>query len=165
MPAITPNFLFATQALEAAEFYVSIFPNATLDSVSYYGPGAPLPEGTPLVAEFTLDGTAFQAINGGQAIEFTSSVSFRIVCHGQDEVDHYWNALGAGGAEGRCGWLTDKFGVSWQVTPVEMGEYLGHADPEVSQRCFMAMMGMKKIDLAEFEAIARLRPITSRLSL
>jgi len=152
MPAITPNFLFATQALEAAEFYVGIFPNSSIGSVSYYGEGSPMPDGTALAVDFTLDGTDFTAINSGQDFAFNESVSFRVVCHGQEEVDHYWNALTAEGSEGQCGWLKDKFGVSWQVSPVEMQNYLGHPDPEKAQRAMAAMLGMTKLDLALFEA-------------
>lgn len=152
MPAITPNFLFESQAFEAAEFYTGIFPNSKIGSVSYYGEGAPLPAGTALVVDFSLDGVEFTAINGGQHFAFSESVSFRVVCHGQEEVDHYWNALSNGGSEGRCGWLKDKFGVSWQVTPVEMGLYLGHADPQKAQKAMAAMLQMSKIDLAVFES-------------
>ena len=152
MPDITPNFLFESQAFEAAEFYTGIFPNSKIGSVSYYGEGAPLPAGTALVVDFSLDGVEFTAINGGQHFAFSESVSFRVVCHGQEEVDHYWNALSNGGSEGRCGWLKDKFGVSWQVTPVEMGLYLGHADPQKAQKAMAAMLQMSKIDLAVFES-------------
>ncbi len=152
MPAITPNFLFAVEALEAAEFYVSIFPNSSIGNISYYGEGSPMPAGTALSVDFELDSQAFTAINGGQAFEFSESISFRVVCHGQAEVDHYWDALTAGGSEGRCGWLKDKFGVSWQVSPVEMGQYLGHEDPLKAQKAMQAMLQMNKLDLALFEA-------------
>ena len=152
MPAITPNFLFAVEALEAAEFYVSIFPNSSIGNVSYYGEGSPMPAGTALSVDFELDSQAFTAINGGQAFEFSESISFRVVCHGQAEVDHYWDALTAGGSEGRCGWLKDKFGVSWQVSPVEMGQYLGNEDPLKAQKAMQAMLQRNKLDLALFEA-------------
>lgn len=152
MPEITPNFLFDSQALEAAEHYVSIFPNSSIRNISYYGANAPMPEGTVLTVDFILDGTAFTAINSGQHFAFNESLSFRVVCHGQEEVDHYWSALTAEGVEGQCGWLKDKFGVSWQVSPVEMGEYLGHSDPKKAQRAMSAMLAMKKLDLAVFEA-------------
>jgi predicted 3-demethylubiquinone-9 3-methyltransferase (glyoxalase superfamily) len=120
--------------------------------VSYYGEGAPLPAGTVLVVDFSLDGEDFTDIKGGEHFEFSESVSFRVVCHGQEEVDHYWNALSNGGSEGRCGWLKDKFVVSWHVPPVEMGSYLGHADPQKAQKAMAAMLQMSKIDLAAFEA-------------
>jgi len=151
MPVITPNFLFEFQALEAAEFYVGIFPNSKIGSTSFYGEEAPLPAGTVLVVEFSLDGNDFQAINCGEIFEFNESVSFRVVCHGQEEVDHFWDALSAGGSEGQCGWLKDKFGVSWQVTPVEMEKYLGNPDHQKAQKAMAAMLQMNKIDLEAFE--------------
>jgi predicted 3-demethylubiquinone-9 3-methyltransferase (glyoxalase superfamily) len=125
VPTLTPNFLFTDQALAAAEFYTSIFPNSSIVHVSHYGPAGPLEEGTVLTVDFVLDGQAFTAINFGQPVVASPAVSFRVSCHGQDEVNFYWSALTDGGREGQCGWLTDQFGVSWQVTPVEMGEYLG----------------------------------------
>jgi predicted 3-demethylubiquinone-9 3-methyltransferase (glyoxalase superfamily) len=155
MPAITPNFLFNTEALEAATFYVSLFPNSAITSVSHYGDGAPLPAGTVLHVAFTLDGVAFEAINAGQDTPLTDGVSFRIVCHGQAEVDHYWDALVAGGEAGRCGWLRDQFGVAWQVSPVEMGDYLGHPDPVLAQKAMQAMLTMSKLDVGLFEAAIR----------
>jgi len=153
VPAIIPNFLFNTQALAAAEYYVGLFPNSSITSVSHYGEGAPMIAGTPLSVEFVLDGVPFQAINCGQDVPSSNVVSFRVVCHGQAEVDHYWDALTAGGQPGQCGWLTDQFGVAWQVTPEEMGHYLGHADPTKAQAAMTAMLGMTKIDLAVFEAV------------
>lgn len=152
MPAITPNFLFADCALEAAEFYVSIFPNSHVASVNYYGESAPMPAGTVLAVDFVLDGVSYTAINGGQDMLFSEAISFRVVCHGQAEVDHYWNALTAGGREGQCGWLTDRFGVSWQVSPVEMMNYLGNTDPQIAQRAMAAMLQMSKLDLDAFAA-------------
>ena len=152
MPQITPNFLFETQALEAAEFYVGIFPNSKIGTISYYGEEAPLPAGTVLVVDFSLDGNDFTAINGGHFFEFNESVSFRVVCHGQEEVDHYWDALSAGGSEGRSGWLKDRFGVSWQVSPVDIANYIGHPDPEKAQKAMAAMLQMTKLDLAVFES-------------
>jgi len=153
VPAITPNFLFATEALEAAEYYVSLFPNSSITSINYYGEGATLPAGTALAVDFVLDGTNFTAINCGVAQPTTDGVSFRVVCHGQDEVDHYWNGLTADGSEGRCGWLKDRFGVAWQVTPVEMGQYLGDPDPQKAAAAMGAMMTMTKIDLNVFAAL------------
>jgi two-component system sensor histidine kinase QseC len=152
VPRITSNFLFNNQAGDAAEFYIRIFPNSKITGQDYYGEGSPLPAGTVLASNFLLDGQEFTAINCGQTFEFNESLSFRVVCHGQEEVDYYWNALTEGGSEGQCGWLKDKFGVSWQVTPVEMGEYLGNSDPRKAGRAMQAMMKMKKIDLAVFQA-------------
>jgi len=149
---ITPNLLFESEALEAAQFYVGVFPNSKIGTVSYYGDNAPLPAGTVLVVDFSLDGNDFTAINSGQHFEFNESVSFRVVCHGQDEADHYWDLLSAGGSEGQCGWLKDKFGVSWQVSPVEMEKYLGHPDPVKAQKAMAAMLTMSKLDLAIFES-------------
>jgi predicted 3-demethylubiquinone-9 3-methyltransferase (glyoxalase superfamily) len=155
MPKITPNVLFETEALVAAEFYVGLFPNSKIGNVSYCGEAGPLPVGTALAVDFVLDGEDFTSINCGVAFTFSESFSLRIVCHGQEEVDHYWNALTAGGSEGRCGWLKDCFGVSWQVTPVEMGRYLGHEDPAKSSLAMQAMMKMSKIDLSVFEEAIR----------
>lgn len=152
MPPITPNFLFALEALEAAEFYVSVFPNSAITDVNHYGDAGPLPAGTVLAVNFVLDGQDFTAINSGQAFPFSESLSFRVSCASQAEVDHYWDLLTHGGEEGQCGWLTDRFGVSWQVTPVEMGRYLGDPDPERARRAMTAMLGMTKLDLALFQA-------------
>ena len=147
MPTLTPNFLFNDQALEAAEFYTGVFPNSSINHVNRYGEAGPLQEGTVLTVDFVLDGQEFTAINAGATFVPNESVSFRVSCHGQDEVDHYWNSLSAGGSEGQCGWLKYRFGISWQVTPVEMGGYLGHPDPAAAGRAMAAMLQMKKIDL------------------
>jgi predicted 3-demethylubiquinone-9 3-methyltransferase (glyoxalase superfamily) len=151
MPQITPNFLFNSEALDAAEFYTKIFPNSTINSLSHYGEAGPLPAGTVLTVDFVLDGQDYTAINCGESFAFNASLSFRVICHGQEEVDHYWYALSDGGSEGQCGWLEDRFGVSWQVTPVEMGMYLGNPDPAKAGRAMKAMLQMKKIDLAQFQ--------------
>lgn len=148
MPQITPNFLLADQAFDAAEFYVSVFPNSRVTDVSHYGEGSPMPAGTVLAVNFVLDGQDFTAINSGQAFAFNESVSFRVTCESEEEVDHYWERLTEGGREGQCGWLSDRFGVSWQVTPRQLGEYLGDPDPARAQRAMTAMLGMRKIDLA-----------------
>lgn len=152
MPRITPNFLFDSSAEDAALFYTRIFPNSRINGVSRGPDEGPSSPGTVMAVDFALDGHDFTAINAGKGVEFGESVSFRVVCHGQEEVDHYWSALVEGGSEGQCGWLTDRFGVSWQVTPVEMGSYLGHPDPDKARRAMSAMMGMRKIDLALFQA-------------
>jgi predicted 3-demethylubiquinone-9 3-methyltransferase (glyoxalase superfamily) len=154
MPNITPNLWFDTQGNEAADFYVSIFPNSRITNVSLYGDAGPRPAGTVLAVDFELDGQPFTAINGGPEFIFDEAISFRITCAGQEEVDHYWNALSMGGQEGRCGWLKDRFGLSWQVTPVELGELLGDPDPGRAQRAMRAMLEMKKIDVARLRAAA-----------
>lgn len=152
MPQITPNFLFESSAEEAALFYTRIFPNSRVNRVSRSDDGGPLSPGSVMAADFVLDGQDFTAINAGRKFAFSESVSFRVVCHGQKEVDHYWAALSEGGSEGRCGWLTDRFGVSWQVTPVEMGSFLGHPDPDKARRATSAMMQMSKMDLSALQA-------------
>jgi predicted 3-demethylubiquinone-9 3-methyltransferase (glyoxalase superfamily) len=155
MAAFTTSFLFNTEALEAAEYYVALFPNSSIDSVSYYPEGAPLPSTTALSVEFTLNGVSYTAINAGQSFPFSEALSIRANCASQEEVDVYWDRLLDGGIEGQCGWLKDRFGVSWQVVPMQMGEYLGHPDPAKRQRAMAAMMQMKKLDLRVFaEAIA-----------
>lgn len=151
MPQIVPNFLFNDESADAVALYVSIFPNSRIESTSYYGEGAPLPAGTALAINFVLDGQEFTAINSGATFEFNESLSFRVNCESQDEVDRYWANLSAGGAEGQCGWLKDRFGVSWQIVPTEMGKYLGDPDPQRAQRAMKAMLGMHKLDLAAFE--------------
>ena len=152
MPQITPNFLFDSSAEEAALFYTRIFPNSRITGVNRGADEGSESPGAVTAVDFVLDGHDYTAINAGMSIGSSDAVSFRVVCHGQAEVDHYWSALVDGGSEGRCGWLKDQFGVSWQVTPVEMGSYLGHADPDKARRAMSAMMGMTKIDLAVFQA-------------
>jgi predicted 3-demethylubiquinone-9 3-methyltransferase (glyoxalase superfamily) len=154
MPRITPNLWFDTQAQQAAEFYVSIFPGSEITDTTYYGEAGPGPTGTVLTVEFTLDGQPFVGINGGPHFTFDEAVSFMITCDEQDEVDYYWDALTAGGEESQCGWLKDKFGLSWQVCPSGMAEVLNDADPERANRAMKAMLGMRKIDVAALRAAA-----------
>jgi predicted 3-demethylubiquinone-9 3-methyltransferase (glyoxalase superfamily) len=153
-PPITASLWFDAQAEEAAEFYVSVFPGGRITHVQRYGPGGPRPEGLAMVVGFELGGTRFSGLNGGPEFSFTEAVSFVIGCRDQEEVDHYWDALTAGGSEGRCGWLKDRFGVSWQVVPNGMGRILGDPDPERASRAMTAMLGMRKLDLAALEAAA-----------
>lgn len=154
MPLITPNLWFDTQAKDAAEFYVSVFPNSQITHVNYHG-DAPGSAGTVLTVDFTLDGQPYTAINGGPQFQFTEALSLLINCADQAEVDYYWTALSAGGAEGQCGWLKDRFGLSWQVIPgAAMGQLLGDPDPARGQRAMTAMFGMGKIDLAAMKAAA-----------
>jgi predicted 3-demethylubiquinone-9 3-methyltransferase (glyoxalase superfamily) len=155
MPLITPNLWFDTQAKEAADFYVSLFPNSQITHVNYYGEAGPGSAGTVLTVDFALDGQPYTAINGGPHYRFTEAISLLINCADQAEVDHYWAALSAGGEEGQCGWLKDRYGLSWQVIPgAAMGQLLGDPDPNRGQRAMTAMLGMGKIDLAAMRAAA-----------
>jgi predicted 3-demethylubiquinone-9 3-methyltransferase (glyoxalase superfamily) len=154
MPTITPNLWFDTQGLEAAEFYVTVFPNSKVTNVSYYGEAGPRAAGTVLTVDFVLDGQPFTAINGGPEFTFDEAISFLINCADQDEVDYYWTKLSEGGDEGPCGWLKDRFGVSWQVCPTELGELLGDPNPDRANRAMQAMLSMKKIDLPALRAAA-----------
>ena len=155
MPRITPNLWFDTESVEAAEFYVSVFPNSEIKNVSYYGEAGPRPAGTVLMVDFVLDGQDYTAINGGPQFTFDEAISFVINCADQDEVDYYWDKLTAGGEESQCGWLKDRYGVSWQVVPTEqMAQILGDADPGRAQRAMKSMFGMKKLDLAALLAAA-----------
>jgi len=154
MPRITPNLWFDTEGLEAAEFYVSVFPNSKITNVSHYGEAGPRPAGMVLTVEFELDGQPFTAINGGPEFTFDEAVSFLVNCADQEEVDYYWAKLSEGGEEGPCGWLKDRFGLSWQIIPAVMADLLTDPDPGRSQRAMRAMLGMKKIDLAALHAAA-----------
>jgi len=153
MPTITPNLWFDGNALEAAEFYCSVFPRSKVTSVTHYteaGPGEP---GSVLTVEWVLDGQKFVGINGGPDFAFTEAVSFEITCKDQDEIDHYWSKLGEGGHEIQCGWLKDRYGLSWQVVPEGMAE-LFSGDPDRAARAMTAMLGMVKIDAAAIQAAA-----------
>jgi predicted 3-demethylubiquinone-9 3-methyltransferase (glyoxalase superfamily) len=152
MPRITPNLWFDTQAEEAAEFYVSIFPNSKIVNVTYYNEAGPRPAGTVLTVDFVLDGQEFVAINGGPEFTFDEAVSFMITCADQDEVDYYWDKLTAGGEESQCGWLKDRYGLSWQVVPEGFDELVTDPDPAKSVPAMKAMFGMKKLNLAELQA-------------
>ena len=154
MPSITPNLWFDTEGEQAAEFYVSVFPNSKITAVTHYGEAGPREAGTVLTVEFVLDGTTFTAINGGPEFTFDEAISFAIECADQDEVDYYWNKLSEGGEEGPCGWLKDRYGLSWQVVPAGMVELLNDPDQERGQRAMKAMFGMKKLDVAALYAAA-----------
>ncbi len=155
MSKIAPCLWFDGQAEEAARFYVSLFPDAAIGAVSRYGAGAPFPAGTALMVEFSLSGQRFQALNGGPNFAFNEAVSLSISCKDAGEVDHYWTALIAdGGEEGRCGWLKDRFGVSWQVVPDGLGALISDPDPARAGRAVQAMRAMKKLDLAAMRAAA-----------
>ena len=155
MPTITPNLWFDTQSVEAAEFYVSVFPNSKITNVSHYGEAGPREAGTVLTVDFELDGQPYTAINGGPQFTFDEAISLQIDCADQSDIDYYWSKLGAGGQEGPCGWLKDRFGLSWQVVPTAaMTELMNDPDEGRSQRAMQAMFGMKKLDVAELYAAA-----------
>lgn len=144
---ITPFLWFDREAEEAANFYISVFKNSKLGKVTRYGKSGPLPAGTVMTIEFELDGQPFAALNGGPHFKFTEAVSFSIRCDSQTDVDHYWTNLSKGGEESMCGWLKDKFGLSWQVVPTILIDMLGDPDPGKAQRVTQAMLTMKKIDI------------------
>jgi len=153
--AFITNLWFDTQAEQAAQFYTSVFPHSSIDDVMYYGPENPDREGTVLLVSFTVDGQKFAALNGGPQFTFDEAVSFEIRCADQTEVDHWWTALTAdGGQESQCGWLKDKFGVSWQVVPARLLELFADTDRAKAQRAMNAMLTMGKIDIAEVERAA-----------
>ena len=148
MPKITPFLWFDDQAEEAANFYVSIFENSAILSVSRYGEGAPRPAGTAMSVSFVLDGLEVQALNGGPHYKFTPAISLFVTCESQPEVDELWGKLLEGGREDQCGWLTDKFGLSWQIIPSILWELLRDKNPKKSAAVMKAMMQMVKIDIA-----------------
>jgi predicted 3-demethylubiquinone-9 3-methyltransferase (glyoxalase superfamily) len=149
MPKPVPFLWFDGQAEAAAELYTSVFPNSVITEISRTGPGEPA-----MTVSFTLDGEPFTALNGGPQFAFTEAISFQVPCADQDEVDHYWSLLSEGGEEGRCGWLKDRFGLSWQVVPTALPGLLGDPDPGRAQRAMTAMMGMAKLDIAAMRAAA-----------
>ncbi|MDH3306567.1 MAG: VOC family protein [Acidimicrobiia bacterium] len=154
MPRITPNLWFDAEGEAAADFYVSIFPNSKVNHVSHYGEAGSGESGSVMTVDFTLDGQPFMAINGGPRFPFTEAISLLINCADQGEVDYYWEKLTDGGEEVQCGWLKDRYGLSWQVVPPGMEELLADPDPGRSQRAMVAMLGMKKLDLAGLRAAA-----------
>jgi predicted 3-demethylubiquinone-9 3-methyltransferase (glyoxalase superfamily) len=154
MQKLTPCLWFDTEGEDAATFYTSVFPNSKIVDIARYGSAGPRPEGTVMTVSFELDGQAFLALNGGPEFTFTEAISFQVSCETQDEVDAYWSKLSEGGEEGPCGWLKDKYGLSWQIVPTALPELLGHPDPETSQRVMAAMLKMKKIEIGELERAA-----------
>jgi len=144
---ITPFLWFDNQAEEAVNFYVSIFKNSKVTNISRYGEAGPGPKGTVMTASFELEGQEFMALNGGPEYKFTEAISFFVNCETQEEVDKLWEKLSEGGEKGPCGWLKDKYGVSWQIVPTVLGEMLSDPDPEKSKRVMQAMLQMKKIDI------------------
>lgn len=154
MQKITPCLWFDTEAEEAATFYTSIFQNSRILDVARYGAAGPRPEGMVMTVNFELDGQEFVALNGGPEFTFDEAISFQVSCETQDEVDEFWSRLSEGGEEGPCGWLKDRYGVSWQIVPSRLIELINDPDKEKSQRVMSAMLGMKKIDIPALERAA-----------
>ncbi|MDQ3875040.1 MAG: VOC family protein [Actinomycetota bacterium] len=154
MQKITPCLWFDTEGEEAAKFYSSVFPNSRIVDVAHYGEAGPRPAGTVMTVSFELDGQEFVALNGGPEFTFNEAISFQVSCETQEEVDAFWSALSEGGEEGPCGWLKDKFGVSWQIVPTALPRLLADPDREKSQRVMAAMLQMKKIEIDGLERAA-----------
>ncbi len=154
MQKITPCLWFDTEGEEAAKFYSSVFPNSRIVDVAHYGEAGPRPAGTVMTVSFELDGQEFVALNGGPEFTFNEAISFQVSCETQEEVDAFWSKLSEGGEEGPCGWLKDRFGVSWQIIPTALPRLLGDPDHERSQRVMRAMLGMKKIEIDGLERAA-----------
>ena len=147
MQKITPFLWFDNNAEEAVNFYTSVFKNSKIGSVTRYGEDGPGPKGTAMTVPFQLEGQEFTALNGGPHFKFTEAISFVINCRTEEEVDYFWEKLSEGGEESRCGWLKDKYGLSWQVVPTVLIEMLQDKDPAKSKRVMQAMLQMKKIDI------------------
>lgn len=154
MQQTTPCLWFDTQGEEAANFYTSVFENSKILDVTRYGPAGPGAAGSVMTVTFELDGQEFVALNGGPHFTFNEAISFQVHCETQDEVDHFWSKLSEDGEEGPCGWLKDKYGVSWQVVPTALPELLGDPDTEKAQRAMQAMFGMRKIDIEALQRAA-----------
>jgi predicted 3-demethylubiquinone-9 3-methyltransferase (glyoxalase superfamily) len=154
MGKITPCLWFDTEGEDAATFYTSVFPNSKITGVTRYGSAGPRPEGTVMTVNFELDGQKFVALNGGPEFTFDEAISFQVSCETQEEVDSYWSELSEGGEEGPCGWLEDRYGVSWQIVPTALHRLLGDPDREKSQRVMEAMLKMRKIEVGDLERAA-----------
>ena len=151
MQKIRPFLWYDTQAEEAAKFYTSIFKNSRIGKATRYGDAGPGPKGSVMVIEFELEGTEFVALNGGPHFKFTEAISLTVDCKSQAEVDDLWERLSAGGSKSQCGWLKDKYGLSWQIVPSVLVELLSDPDPKRSKRVMEAMMQMTKIDIAKLQ--------------
>jgi predicted 3-demethylubiquinone-9 3-methyltransferase (glyoxalase superfamily) len=151
---IVPNLWFDIEAEEAAGYYISVFKNSRIVNVTHYTESAPRPAGMVMTVEFELDGQRFVGINGGPEFKFDEAVSFQIDCETQEEIDYYWERLSDGGEEGPCGWLKDRFGLSWQVVPTGMEELFADPDPKRAERAMQAMLGMRKLDIAALRSAA-----------
>jgi len=154
MQKITPCLWFDTEGEEAATFYTTVFPHSRIVEVTHYGSAGPRTEGTVMTVSFELDGQPFTALNGGPDFTFNEAISFEVRCKDQEEVDYFWNALSEGGEEGPCGWLKDRYGVSWQIVPTVLIELLADPDREKSQRVMAAMLKMGKIEIDALERAA-----------
>jgi predicted 3-demethylubiquinone-9 3-methyltransferase (glyoxalase superfamily) len=154
MPTITPFLWFDDQAEEAAQLYTSVFENSKILSVTQYGEPGPGKPGSAMTVEFELEGQRFIGLNGGPNYSFTEAVSFQVSCETQEEVDRFWDALTEGGEEGPCGWLKDRFGLSWQIIPTALPRLLTDPDREKADRAMQAMLQMKKLKIAELERAA-----------
>jgi predicted 3-demethylubiquinone-9 3-methyltransferase (glyoxalase superfamily) len=151
---ITPCLWFDTEGEDAAKFYVGIFKNSRILEVARYGSAGPRPEGMVMVVKFELNGQEFTALNGGPDFTFSEAISFQVACDSQAEVDEFWTKLSAGGEEGPCGWLKDKFGLSWQIVPSILDQLISDPNPARAQGAMKAMLGMKKLDIAELQRAA-----------
>jgi predicted 3-demethylubiquinone-9 3-methyltransferase (glyoxalase superfamily) len=151
MQKITPNLWFDTEAEEAANFYTSIFKNSRIGNISHFGEAGPRPAGMVLTVSFELEGQEFTALNGGPEFKFNEAISLLVNCEDQEEVDDLWTKLSAGGEEGPCGWLKDKFGLSWQIVPIALQEMLQDEDPKRANRVMEAMLQMSKIEIEGLE--------------
>jgi predicted 3-demethylubiquinone-9 3-methyltransferase (glyoxalase superfamily) len=152
MQGITPFLWFDGTAEEAAQFYVSIFKNSKIGTVNRYGEHGPGPKGSVMIATFQINGQNFIALNGGPQFKFTPAISFVVNCETQEEVDHFWEKLSQGGKIQQCGWLQDKFGVSWQIVPTSLPKLMSDPDPQKTSRVMGALMKMHKIDMHELQA-------------
>jgi len=155
MPPITPSLWFDGDLEQAAEFYTSVFPNSSIEGFNRYSDAGPGTPGQVVSGTFMLDGKRFVGINGGPQFPFTEAVSFEVRCADQDEVDYYWNRLVDGGVESQCGWLKDRFGLSWQIVPERLFELLGDPDPARAAAATRAMLGMRRIVVADLEDAVR----------
>ena len=151
MQKITPFLWFDNNAEEAVNFYTSVFKDAKAGGMARYGEGGPGPKGQVMTATFKLFGQEFIALNGGPHFKFTEAISFVVNCETQEEIDEYWDKLSEGGQKSRCGWLKDKFGLSWQIVPTIMGQLMQNKDPEKSKRVMQAMMQMDKLDIKKLK--------------
>jgi len=151
MQKITPFLWFDDKAEEAANFYVSVFKDSKIETVSRYGDAGPGPKGSVMIVQFQLEGQRFTALNGGPIFHFTQAISLLVDCQTQEEVDDLWQKLSAGGRPDRCGWLQDKFGLSWQIIPAALGKLMSDPDPKKSNRVMQAMLQMEKIDIKRLE--------------
>jgi len=154
MQKITPFLWFDGNAEEAANFYISIFKNSKMGKISRYGDAGPGPKGSAMSVTFQIEGQEFFALNGGPQFKFTPAISFFVNCETQQEVDDLWEKLSAGGRTDRCGWLQDKFGLSWQIIPTVLGQLLGDKDPQRAKRAMQAMLQMTKIDIKKLQQAA-----------